>query len=116
MGWVVMRMERVRRTTPEEGGETVFPQAATRVSGPEWSECASKGLAVKTRRGDALLFYRFVSASPSSHPYWFWAKSTVVRATGGLHRPACIFGQSVGMPTKRCSAWSRRQDLVISHL
>ena len=47
-----------RRTTPEEGGETVFPQAATRVSGPEWSECASKGLAVKTRKGDALLFYR----------------------------------------------------------
>jgi len=47
-----------RRTTPEEGGETVFPQAATRVSGAEWSECAAKGLAVKTRRGDALLFYR----------------------------------------------------------
>ena len=67
MGWVVMRMERVRRTTPVEGGETVFPQAATRVSGPEWSECASKGLAVKTRRGDALLFYRSVSASPLSH-------------------------------------------------
>ena len=36
----------------------MFPQAATRVSGPEWSECASKGLAVKTRKGDALLFYR----------------------------------------------------------
>ena len=92
MGWVVMRMEWVRRTTPEEGGETVFPQAATRVSGPEWSECASKGLAVKTRRGDALLFYRSVSASPSSHPYLFWARNTVVRATGWLHRPACIFG------------------------
>ena len=51
-----------RRTTPEEGGETVFPQAATRVSGPEWSECASKGLAVKTRKGDALLFYRCACA------------------------------------------------------
>ena len=50
-----------RRTTPQEGGETVFPQAATRVSGPEWSECASKGLAVKTRKGDALLFYRCIS-------------------------------------------------------
>ena len=36
----------------------MFPQAATRVSGPEWSECAAKGLAVKTRKGDALLFYR----------------------------------------------------------
>ena len=51
-----------RRTTPEEGGETVFPQAATRVSGAEWSECAAKGLAVKTRRGDALLFYRCAPA------------------------------------------------------
>ena len=39
----------------------MFPQAATRVSGPEWSECASKGLAVKTRKGDALLFYRCAS-------------------------------------------------------
>ena len=28
------------RSTPLEGGETVFPKAATKVSGPEWSECA----------------------------------------------------------------------------
>ncbi|KAK9818424.1 hypothetical protein WJX72_012505 [[Myrmecia] bisecta] len=44
-------------TTVEEGGETVFPQADTKVSGPEWSECAQQGLAVKTKRGDALLFF-----------------------------------------------------------
>ncbi|KAK9805139.1 hypothetical protein WJX72_001482 [[Myrmecia] bisecta] len=44
-------------TTVDEGGETVFPQAETRVSGPEWSDCAQQGLAVKTRRGDALLFF-----------------------------------------------------------
>ena len=48
----------MRRTTPEEGGETVFPLAANRVSGPQWSECAKGGAAVKARRGDALLFYR----------------------------------------------------------
>ena len=48
----------MRRTTPEEGGETVFPLAQNRVSGPGWSECARAGAAVKPRRGDALLFYR----------------------------------------------------------
>lgn len=29
------------------------------MSGEEWSECAKKGLAVKTKKGDALLFYRW---------------------------------------------------------
>ncbi len=27
------------------------------VSGPEWSQCAKQGLAVKPVRGDALMFY-----------------------------------------------------------
>lgn len=44
-------------TTPEEGGETVFPMGSPKVTGPEWSECARKGLAVKSVRGNALLFY-----------------------------------------------------------
>eukprot|EP00884_Botryococcus_braunii_P010482 jgi/Botrbrau1/19435/Bobra.0338s0058.2 len=44
-------------TEAEEGGETVFPEAETKVDGEGWSECARKGLAVKTRKGDALLFY-----------------------------------------------------------
>ena len=44
-------------TTPDEGGETVFPNAAEKTTGPEWSECARKGLAVKTFRGDAIMFY-----------------------------------------------------------
>lgn len=44
-------------TTPEEGGETVFPHADRKVTGPEWSECAKQGLAVKARRGDALMFF-----------------------------------------------------------
>mgnify|MGYP002630358070 FL=1 len=44
-------------TTPEEGGETVFPSASRKVSGPQWSECAREGFAVKAKRGDALLFY-----------------------------------------------------------
>lgn len=52
------------RTTVEEGGETVFPSAETKVKGSEWSECAQQGLAVKTRKGDALLFFRFATAAP----------------------------------------------------
>ena len=38
----------------------MFPLAANRVSGPQWSECARGGAAVKARRGDALLFYRYM--------------------------------------------------------
>ena len=30
------------RTTPEEGGETVFPKAAVKSTGPEWSDCAKQ--------------------------------------------------------------------------
>ncbi len=35
----------------------MFPQADTKVSGEGWSDCARKGLAVKAKRGDALMFY-----------------------------------------------------------
>ena len=41
----------------EEGGETVFPDADKKMSGSEWSDCAKQGLAVKTFKGDALMFY-----------------------------------------------------------
>eukprot|EP00892_Ulva_mutabilis_P009230 jgi/Ulvmu1/667/UM010_0038.1 len=44
-------------TTPEEGGETVFPEAERSVEGLEWSECARQGLAVKAVRGDAVMFF-----------------------------------------------------------
>jgi prolyl 4-hydroxylase len=54
-------------TTPEEGGETVFPQgrADGSTDGPEWSPCARGNLAVKATRGDALLFY---SMTPTGEP------------------------------------------------
>ncbi|KAI3745773.1 hypothetical protein L6452_08180 [Arctium lappa] len=45
----------------EEGGETVFPAAQGNFSSkPEWnnlSECAKKGIHVKPKMGDALLFW-----------------------------------------------------------
>jgi prolyl 4-hydroxylase len=44
-------------STPEEGGETVFPDAEKKVAGDEWSECALKGMAVKAIRGDAVMFF-----------------------------------------------------------
>jgi prolyl 4-hydroxylase len=45
-------------STPEEGGETVFPYAdGDPVTGDEWSECAKEGLAVKAVKGNALFFY-----------------------------------------------------------
>ncbi|KAK3242141.1 hypothetical protein CYMTET_48147 [Cymbomonas tetramitiformis] len=46
-------------TDVEEGGETVFPRRTKpdwQGSEP-WSECGGKGLAVKPRKGDALLFF-----------------------------------------------------------
>jgi prolyl 4-hydroxylase len=45
----------------EEGGETAFPhgrwldQAVQ--AAPPYTECASKGVAVKPRKGDAILFF-----------------------------------------------------------
>ncbi|KAI3960661.1 hypothetical protein MKX01_003835 [Papaver californicum] len=45
----------------EEGGETVFPMAKGNVSYPSWKDesvkCGKKGLAVKPKKGDALLFW-----------------------------------------------------------
>lgn len=36
----------------------MFPHAEKKVvSGPGWSDCASKGLAVKAKKGNALFFY-----------------------------------------------------------
>lgn len=45
----------------EEGGETSFPRGRwldeAVQSQPPYSECAAKGVAVKPRKGDAILFF-----------------------------------------------------------
>ncbi|KAK7346309.1 hypothetical protein VNO80_20825 [Phaseolus coccineus] len=45
----------------EEGGETVFPDAKGNISSVPWwnelSECGKKGLSIKPKMGDALLFW-----------------------------------------------------------
>ena len=49
----------------EEGGETVFPSAKMNSSSLPWynelSECGKKGLSVKPKMGDALLFWSMMS-------------------------------------------------------
>ncbi|GAV62198.1 2OG-FeII_Oxy domain-containing protein [Cephalotus follicularis] len=57
----------------EEGGETVFPAAKGNISAVPWwnelSECGKKGLSVKPKMGDALLFWSMnpdASLDPSS--------------------------------------------------
>ncbi|CAI0461992.1 unnamed protein product [Linum tenue] len=57
----------------EEGGETVFPSAKGNYSAIPWwnelSECGKKGLSVKPKMGDALLFWSMkpdASLDPSS--------------------------------------------------
>lgn len=49
------------RSDVEEGGETVFPAAKGNFSSVPWwnelSECGKKGLSVKPKMGDALLFW-----------------------------------------------------------
>ncbi|KAM0000094.1 putative procollagen-proline 4-dioxygenase [Helianthus debilis subsp. tardiflorus] len=53
----------------EEGGETVFPSAKGNISAVPWwdelSECGKKGLSVKPKMGDALLFW---SMTPDATP------------------------------------------------
>jgi hypothetical protein len=56
----------------EEGGETCFPRgrplgAATQAQ-PNLSECASEGVAVKPRKGDALFFYSLKPDGESAKP------------------------------------------------
>ncbi|XP_059623411.1 probable prolyl 4-hydroxylase 10 [Cornus florida] len=57
----------------EEGGETVFPAAKGNYSSVPWwnelSECGKKGLSIKPKMGDALLFWSMnpdASLDPSS--------------------------------------------------
>ncbi|KAK3240943.1 hypothetical protein CYMTET_49253 [Cymbomonas tetramitiformis] len=46
-------------STPESGGETVFPASKIKPdrSGGLWSDCARRGASVKAKKGDALLFW-----------------------------------------------------------
>lgn len=70
------------RRDVEEGGETVFPHAPLREGqrAGEYSECGMQGLAVKPRRGDALLFWS-VNPDGSTDPDSLHGGCPVIRGT-----------------------------------
>jgi prolyl 4-hydroxylase len=71
-------------TTVEEGGETVFPNSAEKVEGEQWSECARRGLAVKTQKGDALLFFRCVPHLYVSVKHWLSRLRKLMQSSGWI--------------------------------
>ena len=48
--------------TPEEGGETTFPNVPVPDQGAGWSECARGSLAHKPKTGDLILFWNLTPA------------------------------------------------------
>ncbi|RVW51020.1 putative prolyl 4-hydroxylase 3 [Vitis vinifera] len=60
-GLQVLHYEVGQKSDVEEGGETVFPATKANFSSVPWwnelSECGKKGLSVKPKMGDALLFW-----------------------------------------------------------
>ena len=77
------------RADVEEGGETVFPAANMNFSFVPWynelSACGKKGLSIKPRMGDALLFWSMrpdATLDPSNlHGiiYFFCHKHGIIR-------------------------------------
>ncbi|EIE19822.1 hypothetical protein COCSUDRAFT_25518 [Coccomyxa subellipsoidea C-169] len=104
-------------TTAEEGGETVFPMAANKVTGPQWSECARGGAAVKSRRGDALLFYSLLpngetdptslhgSCPTTKGEKWSATKWIHVGPFGGSSEQQRAKGECIDAD-ERCSGWA----------
>ncbi|PNX99823.1 prolyl 4-hydroxylase subunit alpha-1-like protein, partial [Trifolium pratense] len=100
------RVATVLMSDVEEGGETVFPAAKANFSSVPWwndlSECARKGLSVKPKMGDALLFWSMrpdatLDAS-SLHAERWWATATVVDNIGMVKGTVsrCNGGDTVG--------------------
>ena len=67
-------------TTPEEGGETIFPNGEVPAdhNPADWSECAKGKLGVKPRRGDAMLFYS-LTPSGEKDPFSLHGSCPVVK-------------------------------------
>ncbi|KAM7256128.1 hypothetical protein ACFE04_011869 [Oxalis oulophora] len=95
------------RSDIEEGGETVFPDSRANISAVPWwnelSECAKKGLSLKPKRGDALLFWSMrpdTTLDPSS----LHGSSNVLRSKDGLY--SYLLYMSGSCPVIRGSKWS----------
>lgn len=102
-------------STPEEGGETCFPYAESKVSGPGWSDCARQGLSVKAVKGNAVLFHDLypdgtedphsthiacpvIKGVKWSAPKWIHLKP--YEAPGNTAKAGCLDEDS------RCEDWS----------
>lgn len=82
-------------TTVEEGGETVFPNADTKLHLPSdrpISACAAKGMSVKAIKGDAVMFFAL-------HP-------------DGTLDPSSLHGSC---PTLKGDKWSATKWIHVGH-
>ncbi|GBF89340.1 prolyl 4-hydroxylase-like protein [Raphidocelis subcapitata] len=109
-------------STPEEGGETVFPDAEFKSSGPGLSDCARKGLANKPVKGDALLFYSLTpdgkedpmslhgSCPTTKGEKWSATKWIHVNAYGGsAAEQKAKWGDCVDA-NESCPGWAKRGE------
>lgn len=106
---------------PEEGGETLFPDAEIKPNYQphERSECGSKGLSVRPQKGDALLFYSLTTEGKED-PRSLHASCPVIRgnkwsATKWMHVGA--FRPGVSSPStgcrdsnERCEEWAMMDE------
>jgi prolyl 4-hydroxylase len=79
----------------DDGGETVFPETTAKphVGDERYSACARRGVAVKPRRGDALLFW--------SMDETFTRVDHKARRVGRRVRSFLSARPSVSIPTRR---------------
>ncbi|EFN58979.1 hypothetical protein CHLNCDRAFT_137600 [Chlorella variabilis] len=93
----------------EEGGETAFPHGRWLDEGvqaaPPYTECASKGVVVKPRKGDAILFFSLKLNGQKKDVYSLHAGCPVVRgvkysATKWVHVEP--FGHTTVQQPSRC--------------
>lgn len=107
-------------TTPEEGGETVFPKADQKVSGAGWSDCAKQGMAVKAVRGDAVLFFALrpdgTEDVTSAHGSCPAVKGDKWSATKWIHVGARVCAPPLSAPINHSSlmlAHDVRQSFIV---
>ena len=92
----------------EEGGETVFPETTEKphANDPGWSDCARKGVAVKPRKGDALLFFSMDEARQldwkSTHAGCPVIKGEKWSATKWMHVGPVEYGHKMKFPEGVC--------------
>ncbi|CAL5369044.1 unnamed protein product [Camellia sinensis] len=78
----------------EDGGETVFPVAKGNISSVPWwnelSECGKKGLSVKPKMGDALLFWSMRPDATLDSSSLHGVAALLLKGTSGLVPNGCV--------------------------